>query len=123
MAERLLNTAYKGGPQMSAPHITKRANRFLRVEYDPFQEDHPGVAPLTRVYFEDGSSSIRFGDHLVSEMEFHTAGFLKYSISLSFEDSDLTFRLTKVSSDELYWLMRENSLYYYEEDSLCVRLK
>lgn len=108
---------------MSAPKITKRPNRFLRVEHDPFQEDHPGIAPLTRVYFEDGSSSIRFGDHLVSEMEFHTAGFLKYSIALSLEDSDLTFRLTKVSSDELYWLTRENSLYYYEEDSLCVRLK
>ena len=108
---------------MSAPHITKRPNRFVRVEYDPFQEDHPGVAPLTRVYFEDGSSSIKFGDHLVSEMEFHTAGFLKYSIALSLEDSDLTFRLTKVSSAELDWLMRETPLYYYEEDNLCVRLK
>ena len=108
---------------MSAPCITKRPNRFIRVEYDPFQEDHPGVAPLTRVYFEDGSSSIKFGDYLVSEMDFHTAGFIKYVVTLFLEDSDLTFRLTKVSSAELDWLMRETPLYYYEEDNLCVRLK
>lgn len=123
MVERLPYTAYKGGSQMSIPKITKRPNRFLRVEYDPYQEDHPGIAPLTRVYFEDGSSSIRFGDHLVSEMDFHTAGFFKYSITLTLGDSDFAFCLTKVSSDELYWLIRETPLFYYEEDNLCVHQK
>ena len=94
---------------MSLPKITPRAQRIIRTEENPYKGNHPGRTPLTRAYFDDGSSSLMRGDHHVSATNVRPAKFFGYNVDIIFEDPEdlgLGFVLQDVSLNELDWLTR-----------------
>ncbi len=93
---------------MSVPKITPRVPRIIRTEENPYKENHPGHTPLTRAYFDDGSSSLMRGDHRIFATNARPAKYFGYHVDIIFEeDPELGFVLQDVSLTELYWLMPE----------------
>lgn len=104
---------------MSTPKITPRVPRIICTEENPYKGNHPGHTPLTRAYFDDGSSSLMRGDHHVSATNARPTKFSGYNVDIIFEDPEdlgLGFVLQDVSLNELYWLMDKNPFFVRKED-------
>lgn len=93
------------------PRITRRDDPLppflvlVRVEEDPYQSDHPGIDPLLRRVYGDGSRDLFFGDyriHSVRREDIPSTPNHPYA-ALTLDDG-ISLPLGRISISEYRWL-------------------
>ena len=86
---------------MSAPKITPRPQRTIRVENDPYRMNYF----LRRTTYEDGTVELFAGDCPVRSVRYYPHSPTRHSYALLDLAEDRTFRLEGVTSQESDWLL------------------